>query len=804
MRRQRTAGALAVAAAAASAAAGADDSSPEVMTVTARRLPEPRLEVPLSIAVVTDDGGEHGSDSLQNLVARVPGFYYEAVWGGLASAPTLRGQQPSPSGDPNVAVFVDGVYQANAAATDSAPIDVARIEVARGPQSALFGRSTFAGAVHFVPNAPTSTAESGAAADLGSEAFAAATAYASGPVLGGRLLGRAAAGWRTWDGGFANAAAPGNSLGGWERRAVVMTLATPESGNSWSATASARFTETLSAQPAVSTLTHLDYNCGAIEPASGSWSYLCGDTPLASAFAASPGIPDSDTEAAQLKLALRWSLRRGSLEATTAMYRGRSDALRDFDGTNGGETFGVCTFGLTCAPAVGPPRPIDRLVRVEEVMRRIARTDDVSQEILWRSATSAATRWSAGAAIWQTTSDENGLAGFSRGDLRDNERITALLPRTPTVQGATSAGNLARVADPDTQQVLQSQNLETRRTAAVFGSVEHTFSTDWTARAEVRFTEERRELDNRIANFVPGFGSAIPAQRFSDVTPRVSLQRRLGASAMIYTSAAKGSQSGGINSLPDLLPEEQTYDPEYNWTYELGGRYFAEAFTIDATLYRIDWRDAQLSGFGITPGVTNLITLNTAGLVTQGFELSVTATPTPTVALDVGLAYIDGEYRAGSDDPGSRRFCGLSNSNSVSTLCTVGPARGSGTGIVPYLDGNALPRTPSRTWHAGIEYTPSLGLPGRLSLRADVTGQDDVFERAINGAYFGARVIVDARIVYARESWSLAFWARNLGDDRYVRALSSRGQVYFPATPRPLDLLYGDPRRFGVTLTFRR
>lgn len=194
-RHRRWVGALAMAAA--TAAARGDDAAPEIMTVTARRVAEPRLEVPLSIAVVIDDGGEHGADSLQNLVARVPGFYYEAIWGGLASAPTLRGQQPSPSGDPNVAVFVDGVYQANPAATDAAPIDVARIEVARGPQSALFGRSTFAGAVHFVSNAPTATPESGVTADLGSNSFGAATGYLSGPVFGGRLLGRVAAGWRT-------------------------------------------------------------------------------------------------------------------------------------------------------------------------------------------------------------------------------------------------------------------------------------------------------------------------------------------------------------------------------------------------------------------------------------------------------------------------------------------------------------------------------------------------------------------------------------------------------------------------------
>jgi iron complex outermembrane receptor protein len=779
--------------------ATADDVPLEELTVTARRIEELRLDVPLSIDVIADDGGEHGSDSVQGLVARVPGFYYEAVWGGVASAPTLRGQQPNPTGDPNVAVFVDGVYQSNPTALDAAPIDVARIEVVRGPQNALFGRSTFAGALHYVGNLPTESFESGIAVDLGSDAFGAATGYLSGPVFA-RMLGRVAVGWRSWDGGFVNSGTPVESLGGWQRRGAALTLATDR--DIWSVTASARFTETTSTQPATSTVTYADYNCGAIEAASGAWSYLCEDAPLAATFASSPGIPDSDTESAQLRFAMKWLLTRGTLEVTTSVYRGRNDALRDFDGTNGGDTFGVCTLGVSCGTVAGIPRPIDRFVRVDEVMRNLSTAEDASQEVLWRSSDTAATRWSLGAAVWRTNSDVEGLTGFGRGDLLADERLTAIMPRAPIAQGPLSIGNLALVADPNGQQVTQSYDIETRRSVAVFGTVERPFAAHWTARAELRATEERRALENRVANFGEGFGTAIPTQEFSDVTPRFSVQRRLAQRASLYVSAAKGSQSGGINALPGLLPAEQTYDPEYNWTYEIGGRYFGEAFTIDGTLYRIDWRNAQLTGFAATPGVANLITLNTAGLVTRGFELAVTAAPSSTVGLELAVGYIDGEYRSGSDDPGSRRFCGISGTNTVSTLCTIGPARVSGNGLVPYIDGNQVPRAPTQTWHAGLQYTPRLPTAGRISLRADVSGQDDVFERSINGVYFGARVLVDARIVYALERWSVALWGRNLRDERYVRALSSRGQLYFPTTPRPLDLLYGDPRRYGITVTF--
>jgi iron complex outermembrane receptor protein len=145
----------------------------------------------------------------------------------------------------------------------------------------------------------------------------------------------------------------------------------------------------------------------------------------------------------------------------------------------------------------------------------------------------------------------------------------------------------------------------------------------------------------------------------------------------------------------------------------------------------------------------------------------------------------------------------LSGTNVTSTLCTIGPARESGIGLVPYIDGNVAARTPRRMWHAGVEYSLPLSAAGRISVRLDLNGQDDVFERAINGARFGERTLLDARLAYEADGWSIALWGRNLGDAQYVRAASSRGQVYFPSTPRPLDLLFGDPRRIGLTVTVR-
>jgi iron complex outermembrane receptor protein len=771
----------------------------EEIIVTARKAPELLALVPLEVDVVLEDESGLGMDSLQTLSAKVPGLHFESAWGGLFSAPTLRGQQASPAGDLNVGVFVDGVYQANPTAIDSGPVDVERVEVVRGPQSALFGHSTFAGAIYYVSRPPTEAPESGFTLEAGSAGHAGARAYLAGPLLGGALLSRIGLGLRSFDGTHDNAAG-GGALGGAQRSSVSLQLATP-ARDGFTARVAARVSQARYAQPAVASLTYADYNCGAIEPASGAWSYYCGKVPLATVFDSSPGIPDSDNTVSQLAMTLSWPLGAATLTSVTSYYRGASDAYRDFDASSEGQLFGVCSLTSSCS-AGGVPWHIDRSTRVNEVRRSLSTVTEWSQE-LRASGGSERLKWMTGGAFWKTESRSEGLVGTERGDLTENERLTAILPLTPNLVGPESLVNFALVTDPNAQQLPQSLDLEVRETLAIFGALDYAFSERLDGRLEARVTHERREVDNRIDNFEAGFGTAIAPVVFRDVTPRVSLQYLASPSLRTYASAAKGSQSGGINTIPGLLAVDQSYEPEFNWTYEVGARYRPQGgtFGIDATVYRIDWRDAQLLGFGTTPGVSSLVTLNTTGIGTQGFELSWFAQHTPLLRTELDLAWVDPAFKPGSDDPGSRRFCGLSGGNTTSTFCVIGPSRDGTPVLVPYIDGNVPARVPQRAWHAAIAITPRTAA-GRLLLRLDASGQDDVFDRAINGARFGQRTLIDARISYDFGAWQLALWGRNLGDENYVRALASRGQVYFPTSPRPLDALFAEGYTVGLSVSY--
>jgi iron complex outermembrane receptor protein len=64
--------------------------------------------------------------------------------------PVIRGvqsQQTDPGNDPNVSVYLDGVYQANQISNNFELADVRQIEVLKGPQGTLFGRNATGGAI---------------------------------------------------------------------------------------------------------------------------------------------------------------------------------------------------------------------------------------------------------------------------------------------------------------------------------------------------------------------------------------------------------------------------------------------------------------------------------------------------------------------------------------------------------------------------------------------------------------------------------------------------------------------------------
>lgn len=165
---------------------GADDTRGDIV-VTARHRVESSQDVPLAISVV---GGEHidstGSFNVGRLQQLTPTLQFYSS-NPRNTAVNIRGIGV-PFGLTNdgieqgVGIYVDDVYNSRVASATFDFLDVAQIEVLRGPQGTLYGKNTTAGAINITTRQPTFNFEGRAEVSIGNYAFKQAKAAVSGPL----------------------------------------------------------------------------------------------------------------------------------------------------------------------------------------------------------------------------------------------------------------------------------------------------------------------------------------------------------------------------------------------------------------------------------------------------------------------------------------------------------------------------------------------------------------------------------------------------------------------------------------------
>ncbi|MFM2272108.1 MAG: hypothetical protein RL702_1173 [Pseudomonadota bacterium] len=133
---------------------GADEAAaaPGEIIVTAQRRAERLQEVPLAISAFTGESLQsQGITSTRDLTIVTPGLNF--TQSSFSPQPTIRGigtRGVSASEESVVPVYVDGVYQPFLASTVMELNNVERIEVLRGPQTALYGRNSTGGAINII------------------------------------------------------------------------------------------------------------------------------------------------------------------------------------------------------------------------------------------------------------------------------------------------------------------------------------------------------------------------------------------------------------------------------------------------------------------------------------------------------------------------------------------------------------------------------------------------------------------------------------------------------------------------------
>jgi len=129
--------------------------------VTATKRETTIQDAPISVAVVSGEMlDNYNIIDLNDLQSFVPNLTVQKTFGNLAVR--VRGLGSGVTNiafDSSVSIFNDGIYCGRSRCLEMGFLDVGGVEIARGPQGALFGKSTIAGAIAVKSARPTSEFE---------------------------------------------------------------------------------------------------------------------------------------------------------------------------------------------------------------------------------------------------------------------------------------------------------------------------------------------------------------------------------------------------------------------------------------------------------------------------------------------------------------------------------------------------------------------------------------------------------------------------------------------------------------------
>lgn len=165
--------------------------------VTARRIAEPLADVPASVGVLQQRDIELAAptDAAVEISRQVPNYSVTSPGNPLFAFGAIRGvgtlSFPQNPFDSTIGYALNGVPLSMYAGTQQL-LDVARVEVLRGPQNVLFGRSSEGGTINIVTAEPDGRRDFRLRGEIGTGGNYLTDLIAGGTILPGILAGRAA------------------------------------------------------------------------------------------------------------------------------------------------------------------------------------------------------------------------------------------------------------------------------------------------------------------------------------------------------------------------------------------------------------------------------------------------------------------------------------------------------------------------------------------------------------------------------------------------------------------------------------
>lgn len=177
-------------------AAESDGLKLEEVMVTARRRQESLLDTPLAVSAYGPrDLQRLGVTSIRQLQGITPGLDLGGRGSDRGISPYIRGngqRQIDVTLDPSVAIYVNGVVQGRNIGTILDVLDLASVQILRGPQGTLFGKNVTGGAILLTTKLPTDQVGGTVAATAGDYGQHNLRAVANVPLVDGTLMARVA------------------------------------------------------------------------------------------------------------------------------------------------------------------------------------------------------------------------------------------------------------------------------------------------------------------------------------------------------------------------------------------------------------------------------------------------------------------------------------------------------------------------------------------------------------------------------------------------------------------------------------
>ncbi len=792
----------------------------EEITVTARKVEERLLDTPIAIAAITgDDLAARHIVNLQDLAQNVPGtnVVNQASNGARSDrsfqAVVVRGVAPSSSALQTASIFIDGVPVASSSAVQTIT-SPERVEVLKGPQSAYFGRQTFAGAINIVNKMPAQEFSGTITGMAATRHNYDVTAELSGPLAGDVLGFRVTGGASGKHGSYANAFAPGSTVGDQSTKTGSLLLVAKPSDD-FTVKAFGFLTDKNDGAPAQGLISaypvvdaggvvqaYNQSNCivGRTTANPAGNPFFCGVTPkltnrTPTQTTALPQVLlndlrdpagrvlnplDGPTTGLGLKardyhlhLAMDYQLGDITLSSLTGFNKGRWSELADLD-----------NLSSTNQSFFGSLAGYNFYFLIDSISK------DFSQEL---------------------------RASYTSGRLHGTVGVSYLYARTQGSSGGNGASYNAPLGTTIGGPTIS-------KTVGVFGGLGYDITDQFSLNFDARYQEDRNlsyagaagtSVTAANLGVAPGFYapfSKVFEAKYKNFMPRVIGQYKLDPDNMVYASFSKGINPGifntgflsppanGVNQAAALVAANNltvVVKPEKLNNYEIGakGLLADKKIRYELAAYYMQWRDQinQQNFFYIdSVGIVQQLTAstNTGAVNIKGLEANLGFSLAEGLTLDLGGALTDAKIKQGANAATST-LMGLPLNNLSNYTGKDSPltSKWSGTAALQYiaplgengLEGlvriDASFKTGAYTNMANIVKTPSVS---NVNLTLGVQNEKYMLQAFMtnvfnNKAYYSAidGVLVDPSFSHFGTSSSLVVQLRE------KRTVGVKGSVKF-------------------------